>query len=254
MLSRAKIKAALCLWLLACAQIAQAEFEYYRDAAGVDVVVGAPFVELYVQPGRGFPRFHAVEKNERLRIVKSRNDWYKVETTDGKSGWARKRDLHSLTDLDGNPLEFAPSRASDEEYPWRIGLLAGQLGSIPAYTFYAGYRFTPNLSTELKYAQAFGASSTIKIASLVLVHQAFPDWRVTPFLYLGAGSVETLREARLSQAADTRDTALTVGGGLMTHINHRVLARVEYSKHTVLTTQESNQEVAEWKAGFSVLF
>lgn len=250
-----KIKAAICLWLTVAAAGAGAqEVEFSRADMGITVVVGAPYIELYTQPGRGFPRFHALEKYEQLFIRKRRNDWFKVETEDGKSGWVRKRDLNNLYDLEGNPLIFPTHHIGDTEFPWQMGLLWGETEGTTGYTLFGGYRFTPNISAELKYAQSFGAASTVKVTSLMLVHQPFPTWRVSPFFTLGGGVLDTDPEAVLVIAEDRQDTALTVGGGLSAYITHRILARVEYSKHTVLTTREFNEEVEEWKAGFSVLF
>ncbi len=252
MLGRARAGAALCLWLLSMAANAQSQFP--ANDLGITVINGAPFVELYVQPGRGFPRFHAVEKHEQLRITKSRNNWFKVETQDGKSGWARKRDLHSLLDLDGKPLDFASPAIGGNHHRWQAGLMGGQMEGINAYTAYLGYQLTSNISAELKYSQAFGVRTNTTLTGLQLVHQAAPRWRVSPFFSLGAGSLTTSPQTYLMQSEDRTDTAFTLGGGLLAHITHRVLARLEYNKHTVLTTHESNQEVEEWKAGFSVLF
>src|SRR5690606_24183924 len=110
--------------------------------------VGSPYVELYVQPGRGFPRFHALEKHEPMRIFKKRNDWYKVETQDGKQGWVRRKDLYRIYDQDGYLLDFSTPTWSDNKYPLHLGLMLGQLDGALAYTVYTGYRFTPNLSSE----------------------------------------------------------------------------------------------------------
>jgi hypothetical protein len=40
----------------------------------------------------------------------------------------------------------------------------------------------------------------------------------------------------------------------MYHLNARIDLRAEYSKSTILTTRESNEDIEEWKAGFSLLF
>jgi len=55
---------------------------------------------------------------------------------------------------------------------------------------------------------------------------------------------------------DTRkiDSVLTVGGGFFIYASRNFLLRAEYNSHTVLTSREQNDEVHEWKAGFSVFF
>ncbi len=231
----------------------------WGSSKGEIITVGSPYLELYVFPGRGFPRFHALEKGERLRMFKKRSDWYKVETTDGKQGWVRKRDLQTIYDQDGYLLDFSTPTWSDNKYPLQLGLLLGRVENSLAYTLYTGYRFTPNLSTELKFTHAFGDFSNTKLGSLMIVHQAFPHWRVSPFFTLGGGIIRTSQDPILigseqTEATDTEDTALTVGGGLMIYLSHRLMARVEYNQHNILTTRENNLEVEEWKAGFSVFF
>lgn len=227
----------------------------WRDGhEGVVVVVGSPFIELYVQPGRGYARFHAVEKNERLRLIKTRTDWYKVETQDGKTGWVPRRALINLYDTQGYPLDFRTPSWSEAQHPWQLGLMAGEMEGATTYSVFGGYRFTPNISAELKYTQAFGDTYNTKLVSALLVHQPFPQWRASPFFTLGAGNMKFFRDGVLVKPEDENDNALTVGGGLMFYVTHKVVARLEYNQHTLLTTRDNNQEVEEWKAGFSVLF
>jgi opacity protein-like surface antigen len=233
---------------------AQEESSSWRDRDGIVVVVGAPFIELYVEPGRGYARFHAVEKNERLRLFKTRTDWFKVETEDGKVGWVPRRALVNLYDTEGYPLELRTPSWKDAQYPWQMGLLAGEMEGASTYTVYGGYRFTANISGEIKYTQAFGDTYNTKLVSAMLLHQPFPHWRASPFFTLGAGNMKFFPDGVLVKPEDENDNAVTVGGGLMFYITHKVVARFEYNQHTLLTTRDNNQEVEEWKAGFSVLF
>lgn len=220
-----------------------------------EVVVAAPFIELQLFPGRGYPKFHTVEKNQTLRLLKSRVNWYQVVTSDGIEGWVHRRDMHSLRDADGLLLDFSvPSWHETQEAPWQVSLLGGELDSAGAYNVILGYRFTSNISLELKYTQAFGETSNVKLASAAVVHQAFPEWRYSPFFTLGAGVIKTDPDAILVDAEDDQDSVLSVGAGIMIYLNHRIMARIEYNQHTVLTTQDTNQEAKEWKAGLSVLF
>lgn len=250
------IRITACGFLLAATgtALAQDTESEWRDTDGVVVVVGAPFIELYVQPGRGFARFHAVEKNERIRIFKSRTDWYKVETEDGKIGWVPRRALQQMYDTEGYPLDFSIPSWSDRKDPWQFGLQVGEMEGAICYSLFAGYRFTANISAEIKYTQAFGDASTVRLGSLMLLHQPFPQWRASPFFTLGAGTMKVYPDAVQVNAEDQQDTAVTVGGGLMFYVTHKVIARLEYNQHTLLTTRNENEEVEEWKAGFSVLF
>ncbi len=236
-----------------CAQ-EQEDEPNWRSNKGIVVTVGTPFIELYTFPGRGYPRYHAVEKNEKIRIFKSRAGWYKVETADGRLGWTPRRALTTVIDEEGFALDFEAPAWGETDDAWMMGILAGSLDDTISYTVYSGYRFTPNISTEIKYTQAFGDFSTVKLAELSLVHQPFPEWRISPFFVWGAGALQTLPDAVLVDAEDQLDSVITVGGGLMVYLTHNLLARIEYNQHTILTTRDNNEEVEEWKAGFSVFF
>ncbi len=233
--------------------VAFAPAAYARDTP-LSVTVKGPFVELQLFPGRGYPKFHAVEKHQQLRLLKSRAGWYKVATEDGVEGWVHRRDLVDIYDDTGKLVDFSVPNWSDAADPWHMGLLGSQLGGVGAYNLLLGYRFTANFSTELRYSQAFGDFSNTKVANLSLVHQAFPHWRYSPFFSLGAGVLKTFPDAVLVEAEDRQDSVLTLGTGLFIYLNHKVVVRFEYNKHTVLTTQANNDEVEEWKAGLSVFF
>ena len=82
----------------------------------------------------------------------------------------------------------------------------------------------------------------------------FPEWRIAPFFIMGAGTAVTSPSAALVETEDRQDNLLTVGGGFIFYLSQRFSLRAEYNHHTLLTTRESNQEVDEWKTGFSVSF
>lgn len=226
----------------------------WRKKDGVVVVIGSPYLDVYVQPGRSHDRYHVIEKNQRMRIFKERSGWYKVETEDGKIGWVKKRDLTTVYDVNGYLLDFSVPRWNEAKNPIQFGLTASKINNAYGYTLFAGYRFTPNISTELRYSHGFSDISNVKFATLNLVHQPFPAWRFSPFFTVGAGAFITSPDAVLVTPDDTQDNILNVGGGLIIYLSHKVAARLEYNKHTLLTTRDNNEEVEEWKAGLSVLF
>lgn len=244
---------ALLLPLLICSAVAEAAATWQSND-GVVVVVGSPFVELYVQPGRSHARFHAVEKNQRLRLFKSRTGWYKAETEDGKIGWIPAHALHTVYDSEGYPLDLRTPSWHEAKRPWQLGLTGSSFAGAKAYTVFTGYRFTPNISAELRYTQGFGADTHYKLTEAMLVHQLFPRWRASPFFTLGAGEIKIYRDSVNAISADEKDIAISTGGGLIFYLTHNVSARIEYNHHLFLTTADNNQEVDEWKAGFSVLF
>lgn len=234
--------------------VAQGAFAWWGND-GVDVTVIDPFAEMRTGPGRGYPVFHVVEKGESVRLFKRRTDWYKVETTSGKTGWVNRASLNATLGPDGDVIDFAvPGWQDFVNRRWEFGFLGGDFEGARSLTTYLGYHLTHNIAGELKYTQAFGSFSDSKLASINVVHQPFPEWRLSPFFTLGTGILEISPSSDLVLVEDREDSVMTVGGGFLFYLSRSFLLRMEYNNHTVLTTRENNEEVEEWKAGFSVFF
>lgn len=222
---------------------------------GVEVTVIDPFAQMHTGPGRGYPVFHVVEKGESVRLVKRRTDWYKVETSSGKIGWVNRANLNATLGPGGDVIDFAvPGWQDFVNRRGEFGFLGGDFEGARSLTTYLGYHLTHNISAELRYTQAFGSFSDSKLTSVNVIHQPFPEWRLSPFFTLGTGIIEISPSSDLVLVEDREDSVMTVGGGFLFYLSRSFLLRVEYNDHTVLTTRENNEEVEEWKAGFSVFF
>jgi len=222
---------------------------------GITVTVTAPYIELHSGPGRGYPVFHVAERGEPLRVYKRHTDWYKVEAASGQIGWVKRDELTDSLAADGSYADFSkPGRQAYTDRGWELGVLGGSFSEADALTAYIGYHLTPNISAELKFTEAFGEFSTIKLYSINAVHQPWPEWWISPFFTLGTGIMQTSPNSGLVQTVDREDSAVTTGGGLFIYASRNFLVRMEYNNHTVLTNRAQNEEVHEWKAGFSVFF
>jgi hypothetical protein len=87
-----------------------------------------------------------------------------------------------------------------------------------------------------------------------LTHILFPDKRVTPLFTLGAGSIETSPKATLVATIDRSDSFAQAGVGLRTYLTRRFVFRADYKAYVAFTSRDDNEEVREWKAGFSFFF
>ena len=227
----------------------------FKAKEGVMLTVRAPFIELRTGPGRGYPITHVVERGDTIRVFKRLTDWYKVETEKGIVGWVKNEELNDSLTEDGYLAEFSkPAREEYEARKWELGMAGGEFSGAESLTAYIGYHLTPHISTELKYTQAFGDFSNVKLYSINAVHQAWPEWRISPFFTLGAGVMETNPNASLVETVDREDSVLTVGAGVFIYATRNFLIRTEYNSHSGLTSREENEEVDEWKVGFSVFF
>ena len=219
------------------------------------LTVTAPYIDLRLFAGRGYPIFHIIEKGEQLYLLKRRTEWFKVETRTGKVGWIKRNDMNNTQDEESTPLDFSNSGWRDKaKNRFQMGLTAGSLEGTIAYSPFITYHFTPNISAEITYTQAYGDFSTLNVGALSLTHQPFPSWRVSPYFRLGSGIIQTHPNTILVQSEDREDPILTVGGGIMLNVSRRLMLRMEYDSHTIMTTRDVNEEVTEWKAGFGVLF
>lgn len=221
-----------------------------EQAKGEQVVVRAPYLNMYTGPGRGYPIFHVVEYGESLWLLKRRTDWVKVGSRRGHQGWVRVEDLQDIEDPRGEPV-MVPSLDYDSYRAkrFRLGFSHGDFGGADAVGVSLGYGFTANLSVEMRLSHGVGAFSDSRTYQVALLHQPFPQWRVSPYFALGTGINVTSPNATIVATEDRRDTALLAGFGAMSYLSRRLVLRAEVANHYLLTSRESNQEIIEWKLG-----
>ncbi len=227
----------------------------FLKSPGVELVVIDPFVEMRTGPGRGHPIFHSIEKGEKLHIFKKRTDWFKVTTESGVNGWVKRSDLTKTLGLAGQVVDFASLGQKDfTDRRWEFGMLGGTFEGADSLTNYGAFHLTRNISAELKYTQTFSPIANNKLIAINAVHKPFPRWRISPFFTIGTGEIAISPSSTLVQSEDRENPVYTVGGGTFIYISRRFLMRIEYNNHTLLTKRAENEEVEEWKAGFSVFF
>lgn len=226
-----------------------------------------PYLELHTGPGRGFPIFYVAEAGEWIEILKSKTSWYKVRLSNQKLGWVKREQLKKTLTVDG---EVAVIDDPDfQEYldrSWEIGVLTGDFEGASLISMYGGYHFTKNLSTEVSLSQVLGNFSEIRMATMNVINEPFPelqpfkwlpyveDVQMSPYFGIGVGVMETLPRATLVQTIDRTDNLTFVTSGLKFYLTRRFLLRLEYRKFVVLTDRNENEDVEEWKLGFSIFF
>lgn len=225
-----------------------------RDAHYVVEIV-EPFLELHSGPGRGYPRFHIAERGERVEVLSRRTDWFRVRTEQGVEGWASRAQLSQTVRPSGEPVSIAPpSRLDYLDRRIEGGVLLGDFGGADALSAYVAWHATRNLSLELGGADLNGRFSSGWWAGLNLVHQPWPEWRVSPFLALGTGVIRIEPRATLVDVEDRTDQVGHAGLGLRMHVTRNFMLRAEYRRYVVFTSRDENEDVNEWKAGFGFFF
>ena len=236
---------ALCLYAATCG--AQAE--------GPVVTVQDPFIELRSGPGRGYPVFYVAERGEEVVVLRRRTDWFQVRVTRGEEGWVTLEEISNT--LDGDGAVFDVPGFDIEDYTarrWEVGFQYGDFGGANVISGYGGFGLTENLQLEIWAGQALGRFSDSTMYSVNVTHLMFPDKRVTPLFTLGAGTIETTPKATLVGTIDRRDSTAQAGLGVRTYLTRRLIFRAEYKTYVIFTSRDDNEEIREWKAGFSFFF
>lgn len=225
----------------------------------LSVEVADPYIELHLGPGRGYPVFYIAERGEHVDVLKQRTDWIKVRVRAGtpreKEGWVSIAQMaHTLT-ADGQPLNVAyPDFDAYKKRHWEGGLMTGSYEGASIVSVYGAYHFTPNISAELEASQYFGDFSNGKLGTFSFVHQPFPEWRISPFLTIGAGRVYIEPKATLVETTNRANNVIDVGIGVRYYLTRRFLVRAQYKNYEILTNTTTNQNAEEWKIGFSAFF
>jgi uncharacterized protein YgiM (DUF1202 family) len=219
------------------------------------VSIQDPFIELHTGPGRGYPVFFVAERGEQIELIKRRTEWYRVRVARGQEGWVHMEQLATTLDLDGDLFKVPVLDLGDyAERRWEVGALYGDFGGANVISAYGARSFTPNLSAEVWVSQALGRFSDSTLATINIVHLMYPDWRASPYFTLGAGVINTEPKATLVATVDRTDSLAQAGVGVRTYLTRRFVFRAEYKTHVVFTSRDDNEEVREWKAGFSFFF
>ena len=231
----------------------------YADDNYLSVKVVDPFIELHTGPGRGYPIFYIAERGAIVEALKKRTDWIKVRINKGtpreKQGWVSIAQMARTLGPDGMPLALAyPDFDAYQKRKWEGGLMTGSFGGADIVSAYGAFQFTRNISIELEGSQYFGSFSNGEVLTASLVEQPFPQWRLSPFFTLGGGKIFTEPKSTLVQTQNRNDGLVDVGIGVRYYLTRRFLLRAQYKNYVVLTNQATNQNIEEWKIGFSVFF
>jgi opacity protein-like surface antigen len=219
------------------------------------VFISEPYLELSSGPGRGYPVFHVVEREESVDVLFRRTDWFKVRTERGVEGWARARDMRRTRLADGTPFTFnLGDRGGFTTHDWELGIGGGDYGGASLVSAYGAYSLTDNMKVELTLSQYLGNASYGYKAEAGINHVLFPEWRLSPFVGIGTGVVWTRPRATIVLAEDRTDQTAYAGAGLRFYLTRRFFMRADYRWHTVFTSLDDNQELEEWKVQIACFF
>lgn len=219
------------------------------------VVVADPFIEMHTGPGRGYPIFYVAADGDEVVVLKRRTSWFKIRGPRAKEGWVHIDQLRRTLDLDGRPIDFgAVGLEQFSHRRWETGMTGGDFDGARSLSAYVGFALTPNITLQLEATQILGDFSDGLMGTGNILMYPFPTWRVSPYFTIGTGIIRTEPQTTVVQTEDRTDEIVHAGAGANLYLTDRFILRVEYKRHTVLTSRDDNQEIDQWKAGFSVFF
>ncbi len=226
-----------------------AEDQYLR------VQVTEPYLEMYTGPGRGFPRFYSVERGEWVEVISRKTDWFQVRTRKGKKGWVKRAELEKARSMSGSQLVFGGS--GDGDFLGRrieLGFVTGVLEDDPLIGLRAAWYLTDGIALEGAFSHVPGEFSRSFIYSANVVMQPYPEWKYSPYVSLGAGTIENEPKATLIGVRDTDATVWSAALGVRRQISGKFMFRLEVRDHQALVNSFNNQNLLEITAGVSFFY
>jgi opacity protein-like surface antigen len=245
------------LHLLFVIIIASAFFSGSVKADDLVVSIVEPYVDFRTGPASEYPIFHVAEQGESITILKQKTGWYKATTYKGQEGWVSAEQLGKTLKPSGERL-YVPT-GSFEDYTNRtfeFSAFGGILESVTAMSVATAWNVTGNLVVEGTYTQALGDFSENKLWSIRLQHHTFPEWKVSPYLTIGAGGINTRPRSNLVQSGDEvrKSDFYEVGAGVRYYFARNTVIKFEYRNIIALTDRDDQERIEEFKLGFSVFF
>lgn len=228
---------------------------FAAGASPVEVVVQDAYLDLRSGPGRGFPVTQVVDRGASVALLRQRTDWVKVRTERGREGWVNRKQLERTLTPDGAAVRLAgPTPDARTRHRWEVGLGAGDFDGADVVTVYGSWSLTDSLYVRADVAQLLGNYSNGWLGTVGIAHAFMPQWRVSPFVGIGAGVVNFEPKATLVQASDRTDQAAYMGAGLRGYLTDRFLLQAEYRQYVVFTSRNENEEIDQWTVGFTHFF
>ena len=133
-------------------------------------------------------------------------------------------------------------------------MIGGDFEGSSMMTIYTDYQFTENLAAEISLSQILGNFSSRILISANLIHQPFPEWKVSPYFLLGTGIIKTSVSSSLAQLNDRTDSLAHAGFGIKMYLTRRFVLRADYQNHIIFQSRNNNEEIASWQLGFAFFF
>lgn len=217
--------------------------------------VADPYLELHTGPGRGFPVFFVVARDEWVQVELRSTDWFKVRTDGGKEGWVHRSQLASTFTTAGVQKSFRDV-ALDDYLARRLqmGAAWGKFKKEPMLKLWTSYRLSETLHVEGTIGQVQGTFSGTDIWHVNLLAEPLSDVRLSPFFAIGVGKFKNLPNPTLVGALPTNANLSNASVGVRYHLTDRFIARADYSLYTAFVGDTRTGEYRAWTLGLAFFF
>ena len=219
------------------------------------VQITDPYIELHTGPGRGFPVFFVVPREQWIAIELRHTDWYKVRTDDGKIGWVHRRQLETTLTAAGDKKSFRAILLDDYlNRRLQLGAAWGQFKSEPMLKIWTSYRVSDTLSLEATLGQVQGVFSGTDFWHLNVLSEPWSDRRISPFFGVGVGKFKNFPNQSLVGATTTDAKLANATIGVRYYISDRFVARADYSLYAAFVSDSRTLEYRAYTLGLSFFF
>lgn len=228
---------------------------YAADSPPERLRVADPYLELHTGPGRGFPVFFVVARDEWIEMQLRSTDWFKVRTDGGKEGWVHRSQLANTFTEAGVQKTFRDV-ALDDYLARRLQLGAawGLFKSEPMLKMWTSYRLSETLHLEGTIAQVQGTFSGTDIWHVNLLAEPLSDVRLSPFFSIGVGKFNNLPNTTLVGALPTNANLSNASLGVRYYLTERFILRADYTLYTAFVGDTRTGEYRAKTIGLAFFF
>ena len=224
-------------------------------APGERLQVTDPYIELRTGPGRGFPIFFTVPRDETIAIELRHTDWFKVRTEGGKVGWVERTQLESTLTAGGVKKSFRDVLLDDYlSRRVQLGAAYGRFKSEPMLKLWTSARLSETLSLEATVGQVQGVFSGTDFWHLNLLAEPWSDRRFSPFVGIGVGRFTNFPNPSLIGATTTNAKLANAVFGARFYLSERFVLRADYTLYTAFVSDARTTEYHAITAGVSFFF
>lgn len=230
-----------------------------QNEVAMRLTVIDPYAEVRTGPGRGYPVFYAIEQGETIDVITRRPGWYEIRAARGYTGWTSTTELSRTMQASGAPADLPTVSYGDYlKQTWRAGIksggfTSGEFDGADTFSATAGYKFYSWLGVELELGKVYGNDIRGTYYGANAFVEPFSQWRLSPFLSFGAGSMDIDSQPKLVPLNIDSSSYETYSVGSNYYLGRNFVVQGSYRWYMV-DTDFDTERLESWNIGFSAFF